>query len=210
MVGAPDVADFAVSDERVEGVEGLLDRREAVPFVHLVQVDVVGAQAPQAGLASPDEVLAREPGVVRPGAHGETRLGGDQGIAPPALEDLAHDLLRAAVRIDVGRVDQVDPGLEGLVDQGTRLAGGHAPDGSAGSGVPEGHVPRASTETRSPLCPSCRYSTANPPSSFASAPRAGPQGSLSVPGLRVYRRLVRRQRSGAIEATCYRSRTPLP
>ena len=44
----------------------LLERRLSVPLVHLVEVDVIGTQPAQAGLAAGDEVVAGEPGVVRP------------------------------------------------------------------------------------------------------------------------------------------------
>ena len=182
VVGAPDVADLAVVHEGVEGVEDLLHRRHAVPLVHLVEVDVVGAQAPQARLARPDEVMAGEPGVVGTVAHGEARLGGDQDVLAPALEDLAHDLLGTPGGVDVRRVDQVDAGLERLVDQGTRLRRSPRRRWAAPAPAsPNVIVPRVSADTRSPLRPSCRYSTANPPFS-SRAPLAGPLGSLPAPG----------------------------
>jgi hypothetical protein len=37
-------------------------------------------------------------------------------VAPPAGQRLADDLLRLAARVDVGRVDEVDPGVERAVD----------------------------------------------------------------------------------------------
>src|SRR5438309_1755496 len=59
-VRAADVPDLARVDERVERVERLLDRRLAVPLVHLVEVDVVDAESPKARLTSPNEVVTRE------------------------------------------------------------------------------------------------------------------------------------------------------
>src|SRR5438067_1797866 len=51
VVGAADVADFARVDEVVERPKRLFQRSLTVPLVHLVKVDVVGAQAPKARLA---------------------------------------------------------------------------------------------------------------------------------------------------------------
>ena len=51
-----------------------------------------------------------------PGPAG-TDLGGDERLVALALERLAQDLLRAAVGVDVGGVEQVDAGLEADVHQ---------------------------------------------------------------------------------------------
>ena len=66
VVGAADVADLARADQVVEGGQGLVKGRLAVPLMHLVQVDAVSAQPPQAGLTFADQVVARQPGVVGP------------------------------------------------------------------------------------------------------------------------------------------------
>ena len=50
VVRAADVADLARADEVVERLERLLERRDAVPLVHLVEVDVVRRAA---GAGSP-------------------------------------------------------------------------------------------------------------------------------------------------------------
>src|SRR5262249_22112736 len=67
-----------------------LERRVAVIPVRLVEIDEVGLQAPQRILDALDDVLAREPGVVRPGAHRSHHLGGDDdraavAVSPPPL-----------------------------------------------------------------------------------------------------------------------------
>src|SRR6202042_3328067 len=49
-VRAADVAHLALVHEVIEGAQGLVDRRGPVVPVQLVQVDVVGLQAPQRGL----------------------------------------------------------------------------------------------------------------------------------------------------------------
>ena len=62
------------------------------------------------------------PASFGPRAHREASLGGHEDAVAAPLEDLADDLLGQAARIDVGRVDQVDPGVERHVD----LAAGSA------------------------------------------------------------------------------------
>ena len=100
----------------LEGAERLLERRLPIPLVELVEVDVIGAEPPQAGLAGPDEVMAGEARVVRPVAHRKARLGGEDDVVTAGPKRLTDDLLRLAHRVDVGRVDHVDPGLESQVD----------------------------------------------------------------------------------------------
>ena len=77
-VGAGDVADLAAADERVEGVEDFFDGRERVEAVHVVDVDVVGAEAVEAGFEGSDEVVAGGADVVGAVAQGEGGLGGDE------------------------------------------------------------------------------------------------------------------------------------
>ena len=100
----------------VERVERLLQRRRAVPLVHLVEVDVVRAHAAQARLAGADDVVAREPGVVGAVAHRHARLGGEQHAVAAAAQGAPDDLLGEAAGVDVGGVDQVDARLEAHVD----------------------------------------------------------------------------------------------
>ena len=58
MVGQADVADLALPDQVVVDREGLLQRRVRVGVVGVVEVDVVGLQAAQAGLDLTDDVAA--------------------------------------------------------------------------------------------------------------------------------------------------------
>ena len=96
-------------------------------------------QPAQARLAACDEVVAREAGVVGPVPHRQARLGGEQHAVAPAAQRLADDLLRHAVGVDVGGVDQVDAGVEAQVDL-ARGAGdvGH-PDRRVRAPAAEGH-----------------------------------------------------------------------
>ena len=93
VVGGTDVAHLALLDQQVERPERLLERGLAVPLVHLVQVDVVGAEAAQARLAAGDDVLAGKAGVVRAVSHRHPHLGGDEHPVPAAGQHLAEDLL---------------------------------------------------------------------------------------------------------------------
>ncbi len=53
-------------------------------------------------------------GVV---AHRAVHLGREDDLVAPAVrEGLADDLLRLAPGVDIGGVDEVDPGVEGAVD----------------------------------------------------------------------------------------------
>src|SRR5690606_21400361 len=52
---------------------------------------------------------------------GEAGLGGEHDVVAAALEGLADDLLRLAAGVDVGRVDEVDPGVERPVDDLDRV-----------------------------------------------------------------------------------------
>ena len=84
-----------------------------------VQVDIVGVQAAQAGLAGPADV-----GRARflPGAlasllvKGIAKLGGDHHPVAPAGQCLAQDALAMAAAIDVGRVEKIDAQVKGAVD----------------------------------------------------------------------------------------------
>ena len=66
-VGAADVADLARPHQIVERAQRLFDRRDGVEAVQLIEVDVVGAEPAQAGLARRDQVVPRGADVVRPG-----------------------------------------------------------------------------------------------------------------------------------------------
>jgi hypothetical protein len=100
----------------LEGGERLLERRLPIPLVGLVEVDVVGAEPPHAGLTGPDGMMAGGARLVRPVSHRKAGLGGRDDIVPAGPKRLTDDLLRLAHRVNVRRVDQVDAGLEGKVD----------------------------------------------------------------------------------------------
>ena len=117
-----EVAGLAGLDDVVQRLHRLLDRRRRVPAVDLIEVDVVGAQAPKAGVDLGHDRLAGQAGAVRAGAHAMEHLGRDHNLVAPRglCDDLTQDLFAAAGRIHVGRVEEVDSGVERAVDDWTR------------------------------------------------------------------------------------------
>jgi len=83
----------------------------------LEDVDIVRAQALEAGFARRDQMVAGGAAVVGVGPHAEECLRRDQKILPAALDGFPKDLFRAARRIGVGRVEEVDACLEANVHQ---------------------------------------------------------------------------------------------
>ena len=158
VVREPDVAHLPGAHEVVEGAEGLLERGDRVPGVHLVEVDALDAEPPQRVVESTLQVPAGEAQVVDVAADREAALGGEhdpvtdlrRGLRQPA----ADDLLGRPCGVDVGRVDQVAAGLEEGVELLVRprlvrlLAEGHRAEGQVGDGAsaaPEGSVVHAAT-----------------------------------------------------------------
>ena len=84
--------------------------------MHLPQVDIVGAQPLEAGLAGCDQMMARRADVVRHRSHPEARLGRDQELVAAAGDRLAENLFGKAGRIGIGTVEQGDAGIERDVD----------------------------------------------------------------------------------------------
>jgi hypothetical protein len=104
----------------------LFDGGEHVPHVEPVHVDVVGAEAAQAGVERLDHVLAMAAAAVGiAGAGVDGVLGGQHPPGPLGGDQLAGDLLAGAVGVGVGGVDEVAAGLgEGLQDAGALVLGG--------------------------------------------------------------------------------------
>ena len=75
-----DVAGLAGLDDVVQRLHRLLDRRVPVPAVDLVEVDVVGAEAAQAGVDLGHDRLARQAGAVGALVHAAVDLGGEHEL----------------------------------------------------------------------------------------------------------------------------------
>jgi hypothetical protein len=52
------------SDQRIQGLERLVERRVIIPLVQLIKIDMVGTPPTQAVLALRDQVLPRGPHIV--------------------------------------------------------------------------------------------------------------------------------------------------
>ena len=154
-----DVAHLALADEVVERGEGLLDRRQRVGRVQLVEVDPVGLQPAERSLDRQPDVASASPCAPQAGS-GDVRLAWPNFVASTTSsrrprERLAQERLAEAVlaAVDVGRVDEVDAGVErGVHDRvGALLALGRgarpaevvaaeADGGDAEAGAAEGAV----------------------------------------------------------------------
>jgi hypothetical protein len=104
------VAGLAGAHHVVEGAQRLLQRRDGIHAVDLVQVDVIGAQAAQAPVDAVHDVLARQAHVVGAGAGAAAHLGGEHELAAVEAhrrDGLAYQALALALVVDVGRIQEV-------------------------------------------------------------------------------------------------------
>ena len=120
-VRAADVAHLAGADQVGQGAQRLVDGRLGVGAVNLVEVDAVGAEPFQARLARVDDVQPGKADLVGAGPHAAAHLGRDHHVAAAAGQRAAEDLLRIAGGVDVGRVEEVDAGIEGPPHERVRL-----------------------------------------------------------------------------------------
>jgi hypothetical protein len=115
----------------------------------LVEIDIVGAQALQAGVDLVEDGLARQAAAIGAGAHLHIDLGRQHDLL--ALGEIAQgaadDLLAGAVGVDVGGVDEIDAEFQCLLDErptlllikgpemgaALRHAIGHAAEADAGN-----------------------------------------------------------------------------
>jgi hypothetical protein len=119
--GGADVADLALVHEVAERRQGLLDVGVGARPVDLVEIDPVGAQPPQRVLDLADDPAPRAALLVGIRAHRAVEFRGEDDVVAAAGERLADDLLGLALRVDVGGVDEGDPGVQRGVDDADRL-----------------------------------------------------------------------------------------
>src|SRR5438105_2083222 len=100
-IAAADVADLAVADQLLHRLPDLFPRRGSIDMVHLVQVNVIGLQPPQARLTRPADVVGRQPTVVRTNTHRLVHLRSEHDVVavPTALQPPSDHLLRDAVAL---------------------------------------------------------------------------------------------------------------
>ena len=97
------VADLAVGGQPLDRGHGRLQRRRAAPMQQ-IEVDAIGAEAPQAALAGGDGTPAR--GVVR------VDLADDEDLVAAPGDGFAHHLLGAAFAVHLGGVDEAHAEVE--------------------------------------------------------------------------------------------------
>ena len=138
----------------------------AVHMVHLVQVDVVRLQPPQARLARTPDMVGGKPPIVRSEPHGLVHLRRQHDVVtvPAAFQPPSDDLFRDSVAlrhisclrtaVDVGRVEVIDAGIDrGIHDvEAGRLV----------RGVPEGHRAQADPAHHQTHVPNARTSSSRP------------------------------------------------
>ncbi len=120
-VRAADVAHLPGADEAVEGRHGLLDRSVIVPRVHLVEVDVVGAEATETRLEGSGQVAAGQARVVRAASLRAAALRREHDRVAFGSDGSTDDRFRLTARVHVRGVDEVVAGVEEFVDDATCL-----------------------------------------------------------------------------------------
>ncbi len=128
--GGAEISDLVAADGVVEGSERLGDRRAVIPTVDLVEVDRIHAEP----VETPLQILFdRLPGEAVPAVIGaQIRLGrrirlraalgmglrrNDEFVPIVFVDGVAENSLGLAVRVDVGRVEEIDPEFDRPVDQ---------------------------------------------------------------------------------------------
>src|SRR5437016_11084610 len=115
-----DIAGLAGLDDVVQRFDRLLDRRVVVPAMDLIEIDVIGAEAPQARIDFGHDRLARQAGAIGARPHPAIDLGSDDDLVSSGeiLDRTPENLLAAAERIAVRRVEEIDAGFERTLDNG--------------------------------------------------------------------------------------------
>ena len=116
-----DVAHLSLAHELVERAECLLERRDPVEPVVLVEVDVVGTQTAKRSFDRLVDVGTRA-SFDGPVTHVHAELRSEHDPVAPPFEHLAEKVFAAAaVSVDVRGVEKGDPDVERGVDDRSRL-----------------------------------------------------------------------------------------
>src|SRR5271155_4029269 len=99
----------------VERPQRLLERRVAVPSMHLVKIDVIGLQPAETPLHFAHDVYAGRAAPVEILAHGETDFRGYDDLVSHSLQGVAHQNLTLPEAVHVRRIDEVDSALQGYL-----------------------------------------------------------------------------------------------
>ncbi len=137
----PELLDLALPHQLGHRTDGLGQRDRGVAAVHVVEVDDVGVQPPQAvlhGFADVRGVVAHAPVVRVVPAPLDGELGGEGDLVAVRGDEGRDERLVGAEAVDVGGVEERDTGGEGRLQ---RLAGG----GLVGVAVELAHAHAAET-----------------------------------------------------------------
>src|SRR5215207_5615886 len=126
----------------MQGFKCFLDRGGRIPAVNLIQIDVVRAEPSKARVHLGHDRLARQSCPVRALMHAAMNLRRDhQFIAPAKVpQSPPDDLLAAASRIHVRRVEEVDSTLKRSTDQRPAVLLVQRPRVGATLGITEAHT----------------------------------------------------------------------
>src|SRR4051794_29108731 len=104
----------------------------------LVEVDIVGAEALQLVVDGVTQMLAADADLVRPLAHLEAELGRDDDIRALGIAEqaLAHDRPAGAEIVGIGRVEEIDPDVEGALEERPALGLAERRPGAPPLGTP--------------------------------------------------------------------------
>src|ERR1039457_5279665 len=123
---------ISLLDQHLHRLPDLVERCAPVDVVHLIEVDVIGLQAPEGSLACVADVARREERVIGPVAHRAVELGRDHHLlatpstlSEPAADDLFGDALALLPAVDVGGVEEVEARVQRSVHDlvGCRFVG---------------------------------------------------------------------------------------
>jgi len=121
-VAAADVDDLAFTDELLHRLPDLVPRCIAINVMHLIEIDAIGAQAPQAVLAGTLDVICGQAALVGAIAHAPEHFSRqDDALTPrpalvePAPDDLLGDPFAGLPAVDIRGIEEVDAVFEGAV-----------------------------------------------------------------------------------------------
>jgi hypothetical protein len=102
---------LARAHQVLEPAHRFLDRRQRVVAMQEQHIDAIGLQPLEAGLDRLDDMAPRGAACVEVGADLGVDLGGEHKVVAMALHQPAEDLLRNALVVLVGGVEEVDAGV---------------------------------------------------------------------------------------------------
>ena len=116
-----DRADLALLDQVGHRPHRLLDRHGEIAAVHIIEIDVIGAQQPQRDLKlfADGLGLAIDAALVAAGEY--AHLAGQKHFFAPTLQRFAHQRLVVAQAIEPGGIEMVIAQLDRAVQQGNRI-----------------------------------------------------------------------------------------